>query len=443
MRALTASVMVLGLFLGGYLLFGANLLAPNTEPREVQQNVFKQALVLNNPEIDSAFIHLVFPSGGAQNPYAEGLAHYVEHLAWLSAMKGPDQTRALKAHSNAWTNLNAAGYWQQANPDTITQTVGSLARIAAPISLADTFAKQERDIVAREYDVRVTERPLQGVAREVSDLLFAGMPRGRSVIGRPDTIPDFDLAQAHLLHAQTHLLAQATLFAFGNIDAAKLQTAIAAIDAPSQNTAPLPVVAIIGNDMAPLHDTADVASPTAVQDTLIWRTLTPMPACGTALRCGLILEIAQDILDSTLPEGLAGALRFDNFVASQFWVTLRLAGRAHVEFDFVANPDSGVALDDLQAAFETTFRKTALNGVSDASFDRIHSRLMSDIDAVTDVSNYNKNSVLSALQTGDPMTTLSEERRTLKTITRQDVNALLHNLSTPYRHVVRRVTPER
>ncbi|MEN9011110.1 MAG: hypothetical protein ABF241_03460 [Yoonia sp.] len=101
MRALTASVMVLGLFVGGYLLFGANLLAPNTEPREVQQNVFKQALVLNNPEIDSAFIHLVFPSGEAQNPYAEGLAHYVEHLAWLSAMKGPDQTRALKAHSNA------------------------------------------------------------------------------------------------------------------------------------------------------------------------------------------------------------------------------------------------------------------------------------------------------------------------------------------------------
>ncbi|MEN9011109.1 MAG: hypothetical protein ABF241_03455 [Yoonia sp.] len=192
-------------------------------------------------------------------------------------------------------------------------------------------------------------------------------------------------------------MAQATLFAFGNIDAAKLQTAIAAIDAPSQTTAPLPVVAIIGNDMAPLHDTADVASPTAVQDTLIWRTLTPMPACGTALRCGLILEIAQDILDSTLPEGLAGPMRFDNFIA---------------------NPDSGVALDDLQTAFETTFRKTALNGVSDASFDRIHSRLMSDIDAVIDVSNYNKNSVLSALQTGDPMTTLSEERRTLKAITR-------------------------
>ncbi|MGB1413797.1 MAG: hypothetical protein ACPG6U_04130, partial [Paracoccaceae bacterium] len=44
---------------------------------------FKAVYLIPNIRSDRVDTHLIFQNGEVDNPYTEGLMHYVEHLTWL------------------------------------------------------------------------------------------------------------------------------------------------------------------------------------------------------------------------------------------------------------------------------------------------------------------------------------------------------------------------
>jgi len=62
---------------------------------------FKAVYLIPNRTSDRVDTHLIFQNGEADNPYNEGLMHYVEHLTWLNATQDSDFGDL--GHSNAFT----------------------------------------------------------------------------------------------------------------------------------------------------------------------------------------------------------------------------------------------------------------------------------------------------------------------------------------------------
>ncbi|MBF2761528.1 MAG: insulinase family protein [Ectothiorhodospiraceae bacterium AqS1] len=177
-------------------------------PSGAESSVFSEAILIEDETVAGIVLHLVFPAGEASNPFDEGLAHYVEDLAWLGVFGKKDDDD--DHHSNAQVNGFTTLYRLDTNRDDLPDSLRKLISVSAPLSVESDFALQERNILLREYDLRVRERPLYPVYREMDRSLFGTGMLARSVIGEPSMIARYSLEDARSLHRRSHLLSSAT-----------------------------------------------------------------------------------------------------------------------------------------------------------------------------------------------------------------------------------------
>ena len=263
-------------------------LQPKTvsEMEHINPSPFSDVRVIQNPTFNEVSLYLVFPSGEASNTFDKGLAHYVEHLAWLSAF-GTDQHDGTR-HSNAWTNHFSTGYWQTIEKDKLHIALRTLVSVSEDLNLEANFALEERDIILREYDYRVLERPLYPVLREMSHVLYGDGALARSVIGEPAVIAKYALDEAKALHKQSHILAQASLLIYGDVSKARVESAIASLslaNGPALSMPPTsPPFIADGN----IKDRATVFPSGLSEETYVFRKLVPLRACNSAANCAIL-----------------------------------------------------------------------------------------------------------------------------------------------------------
>lgn len=404
---------------------------------------FAKTVLIQDTGHEDVFLYLIFPKGEAANPFTEGLAHYVEHLAWLSAFGAAEGE--VKRHANAWTNSFTTGYWQKAPPGEVARALQRLMSVADPLDVAPDFARQERSIVLREYDYRVAERPLYEVWRDMDRVLYGSGTLARSVIGVPQDIARFSLADAMTLHQQSHVLSDATLLVYGNITASQLTAALASVPSTTgvSTVAPdlsAPLVAAGG-----MVDHAAVSASDLGEDVYIYRKLVPADKCGGPAQCAAIVQVANKILNSALPGGLAGPLRFDQFVTRTFSVHIDRIGCDYIELSFRAEPDIGVGLEQVEAAFHAALNRTLHQGVPQDSFDRVTSRIAQDLAGIlaADRPAYNQHHVLTALKFGTDAVSLMNWVNAIEDVRLNDVDAFLKSLSFDGREVSRFVRANR
>lgn len=150
----------------------------------IESAAFQNVVFVQDFEASSVYIYLVFPFGEANNPFDEGLAHYVEHLAWTSTF-GSDEAKKHR-HSNAWTNHLSTGYWQVINAHDLESALQGLLKLSEPLSVDPKFALEERNIIQREYDYRVAERPIYNALLDMRRALYGNGTLAKSVIGDPE-----------------------------------------------------------------------------------------------------------------------------------------------------------------------------------------------------------------------------------------------------------------
>lgn len=401
----------------------------------IESDTFSDVVFIPNPDVDELFMYLVFPFGEAKNPNQEGLLHYVEHLAWLSVYGDTDGHK----HSNAWTNKFSVGYWQSSNFDDFLKDLRTLIKVAQPLSIDQKFALEERDIVLREYDYRVAERPLYPIMQEAGRTLYGTRGLGRSVIGRPSEISKFALKDAETLHRQSHDLSRATLLIYGNITAKRLESLLSNLETTPNETKEAHPIDLVEDGQ--ISDTDTVTVENISEDVFLYTKLIPWNADIGHVKRKLLLKLAENALDSAMPEGLAGPLRFEQFITRSFSFDLGLVGKNHVKLQFTATPDNGVSLDDIEHVFHTTLNATLRGGLSIETFERVKSRLQSRRISILerDRPAYNRDLVLSQIVQDYPIYTLADEIEILDGIERREVNEILRHLATDARDVSRKI----
>ncbi len=421
---------------------------PDFAPYYAKAGVFSKAIMIRDREIGGISLYLVFPSGEASNPFDEGLAHYVEHLAWLSAFgakANKDGKDDKDHHTDARINHFSTIYRQDADADDLPDSLRKLISVSAPLSVDRDFALQERDILLREYDFRVLERPLYPVYRDMDRSLYGKGGLARSVLGEPPTIARYSLEDAKSLHRQSHVLANATLLAYGNMSEKRFEAVLDTLSGEIEGeSAPLSV-STDWVEEGSSSDSAFLSLPGLAEDIFIYRKLVPLSACDSIARCEMIAQIAENALDSTLPGGLAKPLRFDRFVARRFSFDIDLIGDRYLHIGFDARPDRGIPLEELQRVFEVEFQAILENGLPQESFERILSRIEDDLDGVLerDRPRLDFDLALGRLMTGKAIVSLSDKRKALRHIRADDLNRFLKSLANEGREATRLVKATR
>jgi hypothetical protein len=310
--------------------------------------------------------HVVLPFPSTLGP----LAHYTEHLAWLPNI-GKD-SRPEDRDSNAWTNDYAVGYWLFGPPEDLPDMLRRLKVVFDPIDLPQEFAETERDIILREYDLRMANNPDAQAAEEMEAFLYEGNAIATSVIGTPDQIKALTYDAARAFHAETHRPERARLVVVGDVTERQLAKAMAEagfpdLDANRADIAPPPFTLA-----APETRIFSYPDPNAAPR-MTWRKVVALaqPVDFDLLEAQTAL--VRDILDTNLPGGLAGPLRFDAFVTESFGISIAPVNETHIELIFSAEPDQGIGFAAMQSAFETALSASA-KGVPAATYERVRER---------------------------------------------------------------------
>ena len=309
----------------------------------------------------------------------EGLAHYLEHLVWLSAVN-PDGRATTARHDGARMTEELTIYSLKGPPDELDGYLATMAKVFQTPSLDEPFMLEERDIVQREYDYRVVESRTYPIARKLITSLFGDAPIARSVMGTPESISKMTPKAALELHAHTHVPANAVLFVIGN---SELKTTARLVDkhlggVPAGQPLPRPLPPPFQERREVIETSVEGAS----LEQIIYLKRVKLEAPITRDELGRQLDLLHAILDSTLEGGLAKPLRYDNFIARRYALDLKPIAADDVLMTFEAAPDEGVALSDLLTAFEATLETIAEKTIPEATFQRIMKKRLSALESV-------------------------------------------------------------
>lgn len=398
---------------------------------------FREVYVTDRDDQSTVDVALCYPYGESHNPYSEGLAHYLEHLAWQNLQgKETDGGR----HSNALTSAHATAYWLSRGPDQLQDTITRLSATAAPLTVSDVFARQERDIVEREFDLRRLDDPMDAIWDDMTRSLFSTGRYGRSVLGSKTSIAQFTLALARRLHDQTHQLSAATLLVRGPVSPGNVTRVIDAVrDWPVPRTAPLtealPLWPQATLDYANSH-VPGLSRGRVIQDRTV---LAPEGFTWEEIfaASGLLTAMAL----STKVGGLARPLRYDAFVAASLDVGLSPVGTAGLSLWITAQPDRDVSLTDLEAALSREVKRM-LETPDRTAFEAIRDAEASSIMADLDPSKTNHARLFNALIAGEAYVPLSELLRATTSMDYAQFRRFTHHLLSPRSAVTRLVTTD-
>lgn len=315
----------------------------------------------------------------------------------------------------------------------------TLSMVFEPIDLSPAFAEQERDIILREYDFRLGSNPDGKAAEDAKAFLYDGNIDAVSVLGTPAEIRAMTYEAAKDLHAATHRPELARLVVIGDVSAGELRAAMDEAGFPSDfGTAPVspPEFELQGPDSRifsyPLAD---------VVPRMAWRRVVTLPEPVDFDLLDVQTSLLRDILDTNLPGGIAGPLRFARPIARSFSVSVWPIDEDNVEISFTAEPDAGVSFAKLQSAFEAALAVSA-EGIPSNTYQRVHKRFRDywpDWADEAASSQWMADYVLRRVGALREPLTEDQLKALAGKVTERDINALLKSLVGPGRTAVTRI----
>ncbi len=364
-----------------------------------------------------------------------GLAHYTEHLVALSALA--DDFKAADRHANAYTSATTVGYWVKGSKDDLPLMIENLGGVFDPISIDIEFANEEADIVRREYDLRAGDNINYSALVAMTPFLYEGNSIGDWLSSTPQSIASLDYDQAVNYYNATHQQSSAVLLVLGDVSEAEVQKAVEASSIqPLTNTAAkIQPNSITLSDPDTRNFTFKKAS---AEPRIIFRKIVTLEKAVDFDLLEFQTSQLSAILYANLPGGIAGALRYDNFIARSFELSVYPLDEKTIEIWFNANPDTDVSFNTLLSAFEDALT-VAGNGIPESTYKRVLARSKQywvdwqDEDATAEWMSFYAHSRVTNLRSPLPEKDLREMSEQVSLI---DINALLKALQKPGRQSV-------
>jgi len=369
----------------------------------------------------------------AEKGQSGDLAHYTEHLVALNSIV--DDADSPDRHANAYADFHTVGYHITGPKEDLHGIVKKLTGVFDPLTVKPDFARQEIDIVLREYDFRTINNVDRRASKVATTFLFKGYEKGNSKLSTPQSIRTLSYEQAKAYHAVTHLRELAVLLVQGDVSDEEVTAAIRA-----SGLAPIEAASI--DEVKP--DEFELAEPES--KVFKFAVASAEPRIRYIKLVKLDEPVNYDLLhfqsrqlaaalETNLPGGFAGPLRYENFIARSFDVYIEPIDEQHILFWLEATLDSGVSFEQIQSSIAAAL-KTAGDGIPANTYDRVKKRTKQywldweDEDAVTEwMETHARRRVKDLRQpaTIDTLKNLSEQ------VTLNDINVLLKALQKPGR----------
>lgn len=393
--------------------------------------VSESSFIVEGVRQNEVKVEIVFGISPRNGP----LAHYAEHLTWLPNI-GKD-SRPEERDTNAWTNDYAVGYWLSGPPEDLIDMLRRLKIVFDPINLPREVAETERDIILREYDWWMGNNPDAQTTEDMDAFLYEGNAIAASVIGTPEKIEELSYEAAKDFHAKTHRPERARLVVTGDVTERQLAKAMAEAGFPdldlSRAEVHPPLFALAGLESRTFFYSDAEAAPR-----MIWRKVVALPEPVDFDLLEAQTALLRDILDTNLPGGLAGPLRFDAFITKGFTISIAPIDERHIELTFLAEPDQGISFSAMQTAFENALAASG-EGVPAATYDRVRDRFKGfwpDWSDEEETSRWMASYTLSRVSVLREPKTARQIRKIDAQIDATDINALLGSLVGPGRTAI-------
>lgn len=396
---------------------------------------------LPNSRATEAVVGLTILAGEVDFTGPEGLSHYLEHLMFWHADKVNDQDLHARG-GNAWVNGIVSSYYNSGSNDELGDLFEFTRRLFSLPTLDKKFMLDERKVVAREYDLRVSENPDWRIFTKLRRELYQDHPLSRSVIGTPRTIMSLTIGHAHKFHQEYYHPANAVLFVTGNMSKDTVE------DWVRQKFSELPE--------GPAHQqqwrSADIAGSLNVTNTyedsqvnherLAMATLARWSGERGRLQDVYTVQMLQTILQSALPGSLAKPLRLDNFVVRGYELSIHQILTDKVEFFLWASPDEGVTLEDAAQKTKAALVQLAESGIPEKTIERVRKRWLQTEKRLGKKSGHTVGRSFYHLSLGIQPNNVDDHLDRIAAVSKQDIDTLLHALARPERQVTGLITGE-
>ena len=414
--------------------------AQRSSLQSIPAQPFHGVWLIRDPDAQRITAHLVVHAGEADNPGTEGLAHYVEHLAWLNT--GAQDQSNYDSHSNAWTSAIATGYWLNSSAENLEEILHKLMLVLSPLVVDEQIMLEERNIILREHDYRLGNNPLSRYAEAFFARLHTHDPRGRSIIGKPEVIRTFSLDEARQLHANSHCIDNATLLIVGNLTARQLRRALKSATGDIQSCHVKPSPLHYQMTEKGLNESVTLTDKQTVQHRLFFGTTVQLPTPIDPHALEAQLQLLKAVLNSTLPGSLARPLRFDAHIANSYELQMSALDRQHLMLNFFATPDMGISLEKLLERFEAELSAIAAAGIPEKTFERIQMRMLRDLGRVSDPLTSSLQHSLRLIAARTEPQTHEQYIAQIETVTLEQVNQLIMALAGDGHRVTKFITPQ-
>ncbi|GGY08128.1 hypothetical protein GCM10007160_39360 [Litchfieldella qijiaojingensis] len=320
----------------------------------------------------------------------------------------------------------------------------TLSGLFHPLDIPSEFAEEERDIILREFESQTVNKLDAQAAEAMNAFLYADNSIASLVIGTPDDISTLGYDEARALHEATHQPDNAILVVTGDVSERQVSRALQGVGWPewekeNADIAP-PIFELASPAKTMLRYPQASASPRL---TLRRVVALPEPVQFDLLEAHTTL--LRDILDTNLPGGLAGPLRFDAAIARRFDVQVWPIDERHIELSFTAAPDREVSLIDMGTEFEEALAEIAAIGIPEETYNRVFSRLehfWPDWDDSDESARWMADYVLDRVSALREPLQSSDVKRLKHNLSHQTINALLNEIAGEGRTAVAFIGPE-
>ncbi len=398
---------------------------------------FSQVWVVPDPAFEP-YLEVVVQAGEADHDAAEGLAHYVEHLASMNFGE-PLSAR----HSNAATAHLGTSYRRSFDDTEVGSAIRQMMLVFDPFAQPASVLEAERDVVDMERRERQNADDLSTALHDMDMLLFAGSGIDRSIGGREETIASFTVEDAAALHASTHRPERSILIATGDIEVSEVEEQLAALPEDGAELWSPPCLLL---PSAPLDDEAVVVREDRGGARLVVKRLTLLDRPWAAAELDAASLLLGDLLSSGLEGGLARGLVDGDRVAR--WIDVEVApfygGEAPaVIFNLLAAPGREVTLQALQSAVEAKLEALAASGVPGQSIERIRERHLRRLADVENRADFTHKILRSAAMNRHAPYGYSETLSAMRKVSVEQLNELVAALASAPRSVTRHLTDQR
>jgi len=425
------------------VLIGCSLILTNSTAsafEKLEQRTNLQAVYfLPVPSSDRVNVQLIISAGEADASGSEGIAHYVEHLALFQSI-GDLKASPIHHLSNGYTRPDVTTYVAAGRPEHLGKLLDQLAKVLRAPQQSHEIMRRERNVVLREYDLRVVENVGRRLYERLGQVLYENHPLGRLVLGTPQTIAQITREKARDFHRRFYTASNATLVVVGNAQRSDV------VQLVEESFGAYPAIKRMPRVWRTSSRWSDATLVISERDDAAKR---PMIMVRELFDVGefkrrelaLALPLLQSILRSGLPGGLENDLVHDNYLVSEFGLGLRLVTNDTAEALFWAYPSKNVESRLVVDAYRSAIKQLVKAGIPEATVERVRKyaqrraeRLQSDEAAQAQRATQ---WILHDLAPPD----FTAEKRQLAKLSTEKLNRLLASLQNARRAVVGHVSP--